>query len=117
MAQKIGAYTATSTIEKLQYCALDNLYLLTRRNLGNTISLATSKGYVDSAIDEGMTLILQMHKLVASPAAATEWAITDFQALVDYVVSKKNLIEVVTLTEWYKQVTSNSRRLVDYQQI
>ena len=110
-ANDLGMITSTSTLEKIQGNFLDNRQLLTRRNLGNTNSLATAKGYVDEAIAKGGTVIFQMHKLVANPAAATEWAPTDFQALVDYIASKKEQIDVVPITEWYRGL-SNARKLV-----
>jgi peptidoglycan/xylan/chitin deacetylase (PgdA/CDA1 family) len=112
MADK-QALTATCTIERQQTAFLDSRYLLVRRNLGTPRTLATALGFVDDAIAGGKTLIFQAHRLVASPTLSTEWTISDFEALIDYLQSKRDQIDVMTITEWYKGLT-NGRRQVDF---
>jgi peptidoglycan/xylan/chitin deacetylase (PgdA/CDA1 family) len=47
-------------------------------------SLATVKALVDSAVSDKRVCGLGFHELVSSPAA-TQWKISDFQALIDYI--------------------------------
>jgi peptidoglycan/xylan/chitin deacetylase (PgdA/CDA1 family) len=72
-------------------------------------SLATMKAWVDTTIQTGGTCIFVFHDLVASAVAATEWNITDFQDLVDYIVRRQNVIDVVTISEWYNGLTTSRR--------
>lgn len=103
----------TVQIRSVQADELDNPYKLTTRSLTNSINLATAKTYIDDAISYGGTMRLLLHKLVASPSVATEWAISDFQSLIDYIY-KKELgcqLDVVTISEWYNGLT-NPRKSV-----
>lgn len=98
---------------------LEDKRLLKRYSLINSNSLATVKGYVDTAVSNGSTVFINFHKLVASPTVSTEWAISDFQALVDYVARLHNggILDVVTVDDWYSgltepRVTTRSRNTV-----
>ncbi len=90
-----------------------NPLLLVTRNLGNTTTLASAKSDVDNAIASGCTLVIESHKFVASPTTTTEWAISDMQALIDYIYLKSlgNQLDVVTISEWYNGLT-NPRKQV-----
>lgn len=99
-----GYITATTTTESQQPNYLDDPMLLNRRELANTVSLVTAKGYVDTAISRGSTIIFYGHKLVASASTTTEWDIANFQALCDYIKSKEAQIDVVPMTQWYEQI-------------
>ena len=70
----------------------------------NTTTLAAVKTQVDNAIKTGKTLILCFHSLTESPADTYDWAISDFQALIDYIVARK--IKCVTIDEWYNGLTN-----------
>lgn len=83
---------------------VDDNYRLKSYILSNTISLATAKGYIDSAILTGGTVILCLHKLVQNATNSLEWGINDFKALINYIVAKG--IDVVTLDEWYDGLTN-----------
>ncbi len=63
----------------------------------NTNNLATVEGLIDTVITRKAILILCFHRLVASPSITTEWPITDFQSLIDYL-SGKNL-DVVSFSQ------------------
>lgn len=82
-------------------------------NITNTTTLDDVKGYINTAIANGETVTFLFHKITASPGADTEWAIADFQALIDYLKVRVdgNMLDVVTMTEWYKGLT-NPRRLI-----
>lgn len=72
-------------------------------NLGSADSLAARKQNIDDALAEGNTVIFYGHKLVVTAGDSTEWDIADFQALVDYALSKQNqgLLDIVTISDWY----------------
>ena len=76
--------------------------------IDNTTTLATTKSYVDDVTNRGETIVIYLHKLVASPSVSTEWSIANFQGLIDYVAQKK--IRVVTIDEWYNGL-ANPRRV------
>lgn len=54
----------------------------------NTTTLDEAKALIDTAMAKGMILPIVFHELVASPSTTYEWAISDFQALIDYVVTQ-----------------------------
>jgi peptidoglycan/xylan/chitin deacetylase (PgdA/CDA1 family) len=106
-----GMLTGRSTKNRTQANYTDNRYILTRQVPVNTTALAQAKAFVDRAIADGGAVFLNFHLLVTTPSVDTEWATTDFQALVDYLLSKKEQIDVVTTTEWYRGLT-NARKLI-----
>lgn len=65
----LGYKTARTIIDRQQANVIDEQYLLTRYGVYNTTSLATAKTYIDRAIEQGSSVILNFHKLVASPRA------------------------------------------------
>lgn len=77
-----------------------NPYRITRYSLSSTISIATAKGYVDSAITNGSIVIFLIHTLTASPTG-NDWSISDFNTLVDYIVSLK--LRTNTISELYNR--------------
>ena len=83
-----------------------NYLRLVTRNLGNTTTLASTKLDIDYAIAAGATLVIESHKFITTPTQSTEWGIADMQALVDYILSKKEQIDCVTISEWYRGLTN-----------
>jgi peptidoglycan/xylan/chitin deacetylase (PgdA/CDA1 family) len=82
-------------------------YALYYRSLGNTTSLATAKGYIDTAVATGSIVMLVCHLLVAgAPADANQWNIDDFHELVDYVVANStpayNIEQAYRLHRWWR---------------
>lgn len=104
--QTVGQYfsiarsTAGSPLSS-QY--VDNPLRLRSVVLTNTVTLATAKTYVDKAKANGLWIVFTFHKLVTTPATSTEWAIADFQALVDYCVAQavpvRTISEVLNTTQ------------------
>lgn len=94
---------------------LNPLRIVTR-NLGNTTTLASAKSDVDNAIAAGATLFIESHNFVDTPTTTTEWAITDMQALVDYIQQRKSagILDVMTTSEWYIGLTAN-RKIAELQ--
>lgn len=87
----------------------DDFYHLRIQNLGNTDALANIEAKIDRCIEEGDVLFLNGHKLVVTPTVTTEFGISDFQALMDYIKTKVDagLIDVVTISEWYQGIIEN----------
>jgi peptidoglycan/xylan/chitin deacetylase (PgdA/CDA1 family) len=81
------------------YLLPDDMYLLRVKEILDTHSLANVKTFIDTAITKQATLILLFHML-GETASGYTWATSDFQALVDYIISRK--ISVVTIDEWYQ---------------
>ena len=75
-----------------------SLYKLSATTITNAQSLATVEGYIDTAITRGDLLILTFHEV----GAAGQMTVADFQALIDYIVTKKNQISAVTFDEIYR---------------
>lgn len=75
------------------------LYNLSGNTHDNTVSLATSKGRIDTAVSTGKVAFMLFHILAASAGAAT-WAISDFTALMDYIVSQN--VQSLTIGEFYR---------------
>lgn len=71
-------------------------------SLESGTSLADAKGVVDKAIKHGLTAIILGHKLDAT-ADSEQWAISDWQDLIDYVALKRKqgLIEAKTISQWW----------------
>lgn len=93
-----GARTVT---EHLEYGTPIERFKVKIRNCINTIDINTAKGWVDEAIRTGGTLLLLFHKLVTNPTVSTEFSISSFQQLVDYVASKLSQIDVITYDELF----------------
>jgi hypothetical protein len=77
-----------------------NLYYLKARLVGRLVALATIKGWIDEAIEKGLTLILIFHKIIETPVTDTQTSIADFCEVINYLVAKK--AHCVTIDEWYK---------------
>lgn len=70
-------------------------YKLRTMEVMQTTTLATVEGRVDRCYSNKEWLILVFHRLVAVPSTSLEWAISDFQALVDYIIAKPVEIKTV----------------------
>ena len=98
-----GMTTARTIIDTTQSHYVEEPYLLSRQGIFNTTTIAEAKAYVDLAIARGEAILLNFHQLVASPTVDTQWSITNFQALMDYIKQKQDygFLDVVTISEWY----------------
>lgn len=76
-----------------------NWYEIPSRSMQNIFTLAEAKAYLDNAICQGRVAILYFHKLVASSPTLSQWLISDFQALMDYINSK-NMVSL-TISQLY----------------
>jgi len=105
----LGIKTGRSVLSlRLQNAPVDNYKILMSRALDNASSLSTIKSlFIDRAISWGQTAFLHGHKLEAA-AGTNTWAISDFQALIDYIIARR--LPCVTIDEWYEGL-SNPRYL------
>lgn len=104
--KQAGMYTARTIISEGISTArgVDNFHLLRAHELrSDTTTLAMAKGYIDTCIARGETLILFGHLIVANPTNYLEWSTSDFQELIDYLHTKVQAgeIDVVTRSEWF----------------
>jgi peptidoglycan/xylan/chitin deacetylase (PgdA/CDA1 family) len=100
-----GLLTARTVHGALQHApATPDMYELFAVTPTKTTTLASLKTYVDNSIKTGKTLVLCFHSLVESVSDTYDWAISDFQALIDYIVARK--IKCVTIDEWYEGLTN-----------
>jgi len=96
-----GTLTARSTNASAEF-GLPSLnvsqYALPARVVQNTTTLATVQGWVDTAIANKQTLILNFHR-IATPSNDYQykWTIEDFQSLVTYIAGTG--IAVVSMDE------------------
>lgn len=98
-----GMVTGRSVQIRVQSLEPDERLRLNSVSIANTTTLATAKGYIDNAIAAGGMYTIAFHQLVATADALNKWVISDFQALIDYILLKKRqgLLDVVTVSEWY----------------
>jgi len=94
-----GMQTGRTIRQDFMIAPMADPYQLTVKKMTNTVTLATAKGWIDSAISRGATVMFLLHQLVEAPDSSTEWGIADFQALIDYIVARR--IKCVTIDEWY----------------
>lgn len=99
-----GCFTSRTLINARQEVPTGNLQMLCGQCTYNTTTLATAKGWIDSAINYGSTIILVFHNLVETPSTTIDWSISDFTELMKYIYSRR--IPVITIDEWYNGLTN-----------
>lgn len=100
----LGYLTARTIKDRPQANYLDEKYLLTRHGVYNTTTLAAAKAFVDLALAQGTAVLLNFHQIVDADATEDTQVLTaDFNALMDYILARKNekTLDVVTISEWY----------------
>lgn len=103
---ELGFLTSRDIQNHTQANVLDNRWFLMREMIDYTFSDAQMEGRIDEAIERGGTVHLNFHKLIESGGTdSTQIYIEQFEHIMDYLKSKVDagLIEVMTLTEWYKE--------------
>lgn len=111
MLERNGFNTGRKATDRTQTVPVADMFKLDAYTIKAADSLATIKGYVDTAITKGSTSILMIEGLADSSPSAQEWLTSDYQALIDYIKTKvsSNQLDVVTVSEWYNGLT-NPRR-------
>lgn len=107
--KNLGYLTARTIFDHTQSHLFAESMLLTRMGIFNTTSVASTKTYIDQAIARGAALLLNYHLIVDSGADVDTKVLTaDFNAVMDYVLFKKNsdLADVVTVSEWYEGLSA-----------
>lgn len=85
-------------------CPYKHTYRIPARSMTNAIDLATAKGYIDTLVTYKRGANLLFHMLDDSAAGATTWKTSDFQELMDYIVSQR--VQTLTIDELYRAQTS-----------
>lgn len=67
--------------------------------VGNTVSVAQAKGYIDSAITDGAVLPMFFHNL---GIAGTEMTTADFAAVLDYWSARRSQMPAITYDDFYR---------------
>jgi peptidoglycan/xylan/chitin deacetylase (PgdA/CDA1 family) len=103
-----GMLTARTTISggsiyQPTAAGIFNPYTLKEQSILNTTTLSQAQTKVDLSRRSMGTIILNFHKIVASPSAQIEWDIPSFQALMDYIKLEvdNGYLDVVTISGWY----------------
>jgi peptidoglycan/xylan/chitin deacetylase (PgdA/CDA1 family) len=73
-------------------------YQMPEHSLTDSVTLAAAKVLVDNAKARGTVAVLKTHGLLAT-ASGMDWAIADWQALVDYVIAEE--VRIITLSEFF----------------
>lgn len=93
-----GMLTARGTTSTAS-CIPDQNYMWpSSMDLTSGVTLAAAQTAVDLAVSSGRIVCVLGHRFAASAGAST-WAIADFQALLDYAVSKN--LPFLTTTDYY----------------
>lgn len=92
------ATTLANAIYRLSYW--DLFYIYCCQTLGNTTSLATAKTDIDNAIARQGIAVFLGHDLIETPTSTYNWAISDFEDLVDYCVA--NDVEMLSIDDLYR---------------
>jgi len=82
----VGALTGRASVAGAFFPPIANNYLINNTYVGNTHPLAQVKATIDTAQNLGQILLISFHDLVASSPGTYDWLLSDFQALMDYIV-------------------------------
>jgi len=66
---------------------------------------ATVKGWIDETIDHGGLMVLMFHNIVDTPSVNIEYATEDFEEISDYLKSKEADIDVITFSDYYREIS------------
>ena len=104
-AAALGMKTARSTVSYwLTPGGKSNIKL----SLDMSVSLDTAKLVIDSAVSNKQSIVIVGHNLVETPSIATEWAIADFEALIDYISAyqQRGWLVCESIAGWYNGLTN-----------
>lgn len=105
----LGYKTARTIVDRQQANYLDEKYLINRYGVYNGTSVASAKGYIDRAIEQGSSVWLNYHQIVDADADVDTKVLTaDFNEIMDYIKAKVSArsIDCVTVSEWYNGLTA-----------
>lgn len=109
----LGMLTGRTIIDRTQAHVMDEKFLLLRQQQNYQNTATTYKNYIDRALAEGGCVILNYHRIMAEGTSndTTMVDLSQFTGMIDYLASKREQIDVVTLTDWYRGL-NNSRRVL-----
>lgn len=76
-----------------------SLFKIPTYGLPATTSLATAKGYIDTAKSTGKTVVILCHNLVESGPVGEQWTFADYHALIDYIIQQR--VIPITIEDFY----------------
>jgi hypothetical protein len=110
--QAADMLTGRMIVNRTQANEIEDPLFLVRQSIIHTTSLETATGYIDRTIADGGAILLNFHKLEPTTVDIdTEILIETFEGIMDYLSQKREVIDVVTLTEWYRGIT-NARKSI-----
>ncbi len=102
--QKLGVLTGRTTVGQLIYSLNGlNLYLIPSYTILNSTSVSSVKGYVDSAIQSGSTIVLLFHNIATQSNDEYVYTSDNFKEIIDYIQSTG--IECLNINQLYSQST------------
>lgn len=75
-------------------------YKLKVINLTNAVTVDAAKAHIDNAVETGLTLIFLLHRIEDTGTDDMIYLTSNLQAIVDYVYSKKDSLNVLTWSEY-----------------
>jgi peptidoglycan/xylan/chitin deacetylase (PgdA/CDA1 family) len=90
------------TVQEVAYPLVnsDQLLLESSHVPINTTTLATMEAWVDEAKTKNTPVWFQFHQIVDSPSSTYQWSTTNFQSLLDYMLSQG--VRSLTADEFYR---------------
>lgn len=109
----LSMLTGRTIIDRTQAHVMDEKYLILRQQQNYQNVAATYKNYIDRALAEGGCVILNYHRIMADGVSSDTTMVdkSQFIGMMDYLASKRGQIDVVTLTDWYRGLSSSRRVL------
>jgi len=92
-----------SIVESIEAGLPSDKYKIKIRNVLNTITPTVANGWIDEIINSGGTLILLWHIIDPVADTSTKYTPTDLQTIIDYAYSKKDLVDILTFTEYLER--------------
>ena len=88
----------------------ENMYTFGTIFPASTTSLATVQGYIDNAYNDNRIIALGFHEIVDGTPETNEWKTSDFQAMIDYLVSLH--FSFITAKDYYDLLASEVRTAI-----
>lgn len=111
LCRQLGFRTCRTGNDRVQCHTYNDPLQLARYEITTSRTLTDYKTQIQSAIASGCLIYLNLHIIRTPTSQSTDMTIADFQALINYLASIKEQIDVVTLSEWYNGLIS-PRKLV-----
>ncbi len=102
--KQAGQLTARTITGLGTYPGDNNLFAISCFMTVNSITVSTTKKFIDDAILQNSTLCILFHGIVDSNPDTYEWLSSDFREIINYLESRK--ITPITITEWFAYINN-----------